>query len=199
MLERSTIKIKFASCAWNYYLETIQYIIFQTTSHCLNKCWHNSSTHRYVSRRDRVEYYATLWSYNNRNGYIVEVAALVVPGGAEASLQRLRWWLGRSSWRHIRVIDKIAMHSYLPYTVFKDGGQGDHPGDMYGSVIISLSYSYLLYTVLWEHHSYRGFMCLFILIIVLINIIFYLCVWNAFISYYCIFLYLYIYVLKVGD
>ena len=25
-----------------------------------------------------------------------------------------RWWLGRSSWRHIRFIDKTAMRSYLP-------------------------------------------------------------------------------------
>ena len=93
----------------------------QATIHCLNQCWHSSSTHIYVSRRDWIEYCATLWSwwsYNNRNGYVVEVAARVVTGGAEACLQRLRWWLGRSSWR-IRVIDEIAMHSYLPYTVFK--------------------------------------------------------------------------------
>ena len=84
-------------------------------------CWHSSSTHIYVSECDWIEYYATLWSwwsYNNRNGYVVEVAARVVTGGAEACLQRLRWWLGRSSWRHIRFIDEIAMHSYLLYTVF---------------------------------------------------------------------------------
>ena len=37
---------------------------------------------------------------DNRNWYVVEVAAR------------------RSSWRHIRVFDEIAMHSYLPYTVF---------------------------------------------------------------------------------
>ena len=54
--------------------------------------------------------------------------------------------------------------------------RGDHPGDINVSVIISLLYSYLLYTVFYEHHSYCGFMCLFTLIIVLINIIFYLCV-----------------------
>ena len=94
----------------------------QATNHCLNQCWHSSSTHIYVSRRDWIEYYATLWSwwsYNNRNGYVVEVATRVVTGGAEACLQRLQWWLGRSSWRRIRVIDEITMHSYLPYTVFK--------------------------------------------------------------------------------
>ena len=28
----------------------------------LNQCWHSSSTHICVSRRDWVEYYATLWS-----------------------------------------------------------------------------------------------------------------------------------------
>ena len=28
------------------------------------------------------------------------MATRVVTGGAEACLQRLRWWLGRSSWRH---------------------------------------------------------------------------------------------------
>ena len=39
-------------------------------------------------------------------------------GGAKACLQRLRWRLGRSSWRHIRFIDEIAIHSYLLYTVF---------------------------------------------------------------------------------
>ena len=152
-------------------------------------------------------------------------AWIVVTGGAEACFQRLRWWLGRSSWRRIRVIDEIAMHSYLPYTVFntlrprqdgclfaddilkcillnlnswipnkiswkyvawrlidnkpymvqimgcrragdnpiiwtidgiycetrprwvRDGDRGDHPSDIYVSVIISLLYSYLLYTV----------------------------------------------------
>ena len=58
----------------------------------------------------------------------------------------------------------------------RDGDRGDHPGDIYVSVIISLLYSYLLYTVLYEHHSYCRFMRLFTLIIVLINIIFYLCV-----------------------
>ena len=109
---------------WSKFQQGIGYWLgaVQATSHCLNQCWHSSSTHIYVSRRDWIEYYATLWSwwsYNNRNGYVVEVAARVVTGGAEACLQRLRWWLGRSSWRRIRVIDEIAMHSYLPYTVFK--------------------------------------------------------------------------------
>ena len=60
-------------------------------------------------------------------------------------------------------------------------------GDIYVSVIISLLCSYLLYTVFYEHHSYCGFMRVCTLIIVLINIIFYLCVLNAFISYHCIF------------
>ena len=50
---------------------------------------------------------------SDKNGYVVEVATRVVTGGAEACLQRLR-----SSWRHIRFIDEIAMHSYLLYTVF---------------------------------------------------------------------------------
>ena len=158
------------------------------------------------------------------------MAARVVTGGTEACLQRLQWWLGRSSWRHICVIDEIAMHSYLPYTVFntlrpwqdgclfadgilksiflnlnswipnkiswkyvayrlidnkpsmvqimgcrragdypiiwtingivfwriycetrprwvRDGDWGDHPGDIYVSVITSLFYLHLLYTV----------------------------------------------------
>ena len=44
-----------------------------------------------------------------------------------------------------------------------------------------------LYTVSWEHNSYCGFMCLFILIIVLINTIFNMCVLHAFISCHCIF------------
>ena len=34
---------------------------------------------------------------------------------------------------------------YLPYTLFKDGGRGDHSGDIYVLVIILLLYSYLLY------------------------------------------------------
>ena len=61
--------------------------------HCLNQCWHSSSTHIYVSRRDWIEYYATLWSwwsYTHRNGYVVVVAGRVVTGGAEACLQRLQ-------------------------------------------------------------------------------------------------------------
>ena len=76
-----------------------------------------SSTHIYVSRRDWIEYYTTLWSwwsYNNRNGYVVEVAARVVTRGAEACLQRLRWWLGRSSWRRIRVIDHCVTTEKVP-------------------------------------------------------------------------------------
>ena len=32
----------------------------QATSHCLNQCWHSSSTHIYVSRCDWIEYYATM-------------------------------------------------------------------------------------------------------------------------------------------
>ena len=108
---------------WSKFQHGIGYWIgaVQATSHCLNQCWHSSSTYIYVSRCDWIEYYATLWSwwsYNNRNGYVVGVATQVVTGGAEACLQRLRWWLGRSSWRHIRFIDEIAMHSYLLYTVF---------------------------------------------------------------------------------
>ena len=102
---------------WSNFQHGIGYWLgaVQATSHCLNQCWHSSSTHIYVSRCDWIEYYATLWSwwsYNNRNGYVVEVATRVVTGGAEACLQRLRWWLVRSSWRHIRFIDEIAMHSY---------------------------------------------------------------------------------------
>ena len=109
---------------WSKFQHGIGYWLgaVQATNHCLNQCWHSSSTHIYVSRRDWIEHYATLWSwwsYNNRNGYVVEVATRVVTGGAEACLQRLQWWLGRSSWRRIRVIDEITMHSYLPYTVFK--------------------------------------------------------------------------------
>ena len=108
---------------WSKFQHGIGYWLgaVQATSHCLNQCWHSSSTHIYVSWCDWIEYYATLWSrwsYNNRNGYVVEVATRVVTGGAEACLQRLRWWLGRSSWRHIRFIDEIDMHSYLLYTVF---------------------------------------------------------------------------------
>ena len=108
---------------WSKFQHGIGYWLgaVQATNHCLNQCWHSSSTHIYVSQCDWIEYYATLWSwwsYNNRNGYVVEVAARVVTGGAEACLQRLRWWLGRSSWRHIRFIDEIAMDSYLLYTVF---------------------------------------------------------------------------------
>ena len=108
---------------WSKFQHGIGYWLgaVQATSHCINQCWHSSSTHIYGSRCDWIEYYATLWSwwaYNNRNGYVVEVATRVVAGGAEACLQRLRWWLGRSSWRHIRFIDEIAMHTYLLYTVF---------------------------------------------------------------------------------
>ena len=108
---------------WSKFQHGIGYWLgaVQATNHCLNQCWHSSSTHIYVSQCDWIEYYATLWSWwshNNRNGYVVEVATRVVTGGAEACLQRLRWWLGRSSWRHIRFIDEIAMDSYLLYTVF---------------------------------------------------------------------------------
>ena len=119
----------------------------------------------------------------------------------KACLQRFRRWLGRPSRRHIRFSGKIAMHSYLPHKGFKDGDRGDHPGDIYVSVIISLCTLYfLLYTVFWEHHSYYGFMCLFILIIVFINIISYLCVFNAFsiLPLYILCSYLFIYVFKVG-
>ena len=96
------------------------------------------------------QYYATLWSYNNRNGDVVGVAALVVVGVAEACLQRLRWWLGRSSWRHIRFSDNIAMHSYLHYTVFKDGGRGNHPGDIYVSVIMLTNILYYWFKMLLQ-------------------------------------------------
>ena len=42
-------------------------------------------------------------------------------------------------------IKSPCIHIYL--TVFKGGGRGDHPGDTYVSVIISVLYSHLLYTV----------------------------------------------------
>ena len=129
------------------------------------------------------------------------MAALFVIGGVEVCLQRFRRWLGRPTWRHIRFSDKIAMHSYLPHEVFKDGGRGDYAGDIYVSVIISLCTLYfLLYTVFWEHHPYCGFMCLFILIIALMNIISYLCVLNAFsiLPLYILCIYSFLYVLKVG-
>ena len=102
---------------WSKFQHGIRYWLgaFQVTNHCLNQCWHSSSTNIYILVG---EYHATLWLYNNRNGDVVGVAALVIIGGAEACLQRrlqrLRWWLGRSFWRHLRFIDKTAMHSYLP-------------------------------------------------------------------------------------
>ena len=100
---------------WSKFQHGIEYWLgaVQATSHYLNQCWHSSSTHIYVSRCDWIEYYATLWSwwsYNNRNGFVVEVATRVVTGGAEACPQRLRWWLGWSSWRHIRFIDEIYIY-----------------------------------------------------------------------------------------
>ena len=36
---------------------------------------------------------------------------------------------------------------YCGLDELRDGDRGDHPGDIYVSVIISLLYSYLLYTV----------------------------------------------------
>ena len=74
---------------WSKFQHGIGYWLgaVQATNHCLNQCWHSSSTHIYVSQCDWIEYYAILWSwwsYNNRNGCVVEVAARVVTGGAEA-------------------------------------------------------------------------------------------------------------------
>ena len=97
----------------------------QATSHCLNQCWHSSSTHtRQSAWLNRVLSSIMPLYDQSRNGYVVEVAAWVVTGSAEACLQRLRWRLGRSSWQRIRVIDEITMHSYLSYrpTVFKHTG-----------------------------------------------------------------------------
>ena len=92
--------------------------IWVNTVHNVNPPRTNDTVMTNTSTVQIPRYYTILWwSYNNRNGYVVEVTARVVTGGA-ACLQRLRWWLGRSSWRHIRVIDGIAMHSNLPYTLF---------------------------------------------------------------------------------
>ena len=101
---------------WSKFQHGIGYWLgaVQATNHCLNQCWHSSSTHIYVSQCDWIEYYAILWSwwsYNNRNGCVVEVAARVVTGGAEACR-------GGHPGRRIRFIDEIALHSYLLYTVF---------------------------------------------------------------------------------
>ena len=70
---------------WSKFQHGIGYwlVAVHATSHCLNQCWHSSSTHIYVSRRDWIEYYATLWSWwshNNRNGYVVVVAGQVDTG-----------------------------------------------------------------------------------------------------------------------
>ena len=64
---------------WSKFQHGIGYWLgaVQATSHCINQCWHSSSTHIYVSWCDWIEHYATLWSwwsYNKRNGYVVEVA-----------------------------------------------------------------------------------------------------------------------------
>ena len=48
---------------WSKFQHGIGYWLgaVQATNHCLNQCWHSSSTHIYVSRRDWIEYYATSW------------------------------------------------------------------------------------------------------------------------------------------
>ena len=116
------IKYKFLQSSRENWLKLRSYavIIIQPQGKCIR---HGANVISCVPEVlcDWIEYYATLWSwwsYNNRNGYVVEVTTRVVTGGAEACLQRLRWWLGQSSWRHTRFIDEIAMHSFLPYTVF---------------------------------------------------------------------------------
>ena len=126
---------------WSKFQHGIGYWLgaIQATSHWLNQCWHSSSTHIYVSRRDWIEYYATIWSwwsYNDRNGYVVKVAARVVSGGAEACFQRLRWWMGRSSWRRVRVIDKIAMRSYVAGSLYIGCG-GHWRNNTYSWVVVA--------------------------------------------------------------
>ena len=111
-------------------------------------------------------------------------------------------YFSRRDWVYDRTITKTEMLSgWLPWLslgalrpAFSVGfsasgdGWGVHPGDISVPLIKPLCIHIYLYTV-----SYCGFMCLFILIIVLINMIFYLCVLNAFISYhriFCVFIHL---------
>ena len=58
------------------------------------------------------------YDHDDRTITETDTSSRWLPGLSLGALQRLRWWLERSSWRQIRFIDEIAMHSYLLYTVF---------------------------------------------------------------------------------
>ena len=52
----------------------------QATSHCLNQCWHSSSTHIYVSQCDWIEYYATLYDHDDREITETDTSSRWLPG-----------------------------------------------------------------------------------------------------------------------
>ena len=143
---------------WSKFQHGIGYWLgaVQETNHCLNQCWHSSSTHIYVSRRDWIEYFATLWSWwshNNRNGYVVEVAARVVTGGAEAS----DGWGGHPGDVSVSLMKSPCIHIYLIQCLNTLRPRQD--GCLFADVILKCIFlnlnSWISYKISWKYVAWR--------------------------------------------
>ena len=143
---------------WSKFQHGIGYWLgaVQATNHCLNQCWHSSSTHIYVSRRDWIEYYATLWSwwwYNNRNGYVVVVATRVVTGGAEGKLG----WGGHPGDVSVSLMKSPCIHIYLIQCLNTLRPRQD--GCLFADAILKCIFlnlnSWIPYKISWKYVAWR--------------------------------------------
>ena len=99
---------------WSKFQHWIGYWLgaVQATSHRLNQCWHSSSTHIYVSRRDWIEYYVTLWSwwsYNNRT----DTSSRWLPGLSLGALKLGDGWGGHPGDISVSLMKSPCIHIYL--------------------------------------------------------------------------------------
>ena len=93
---------------------------FRATSYCPNQCWHIPSTHIciyiyiYIYRSVGVTESSIMALYYDRTMTETEMSGWLSWLSLRALRLAFRWWLGRSSWRHIHFIDKTTIQSYLP-------------------------------------------------------------------------------------